>query len=211
MEKEKNIHSGITGNMAVEKSDMITPTIDQTNDVEFFIRKTFETDPLTGCELLFKNYYQPMCSHAVRFVFSKSIAEDLVSDIFYQFYHKKVYLSITTSFRAYLYKSVRHSAYNYLKWECNRTSPIDAASNFSDLSCAQPDNITQYEDLYSHVEKAIKGLPPQRQKIYLMHRFEGKKYKEIAEELSLSQKTVEAQIKKASDFIRDLLKGKWLS
>jgi RNA polymerase sigma-70 factor (family 1) len=178
-------------------------------DPEFFIRKAFETDPRLGCELLFRHYYQPLCSHAVKLLYSKAIAEDIVADIFYQFYLKGVFQKITTSYRAYLYKTVRHQAYNYLRWETQRTTNLDALAGFSDDTTLQPDSITQYEELYRDVEETINALPPQCRKIYLMHRFESKKYAEIADELRLAPKTVEVQIRKASHFLRDALKKKW--
>lgn len=57
-------------------------------DSEMLIRLAFESDPRAGCELLYRHYYQALCSHAIRFVYSRSIAEDLVSDVLCQFYTK---------------------------------------------------------------------------------------------------------------------------
>ncbi|MES2731133.1 MAG: RNA polymerase sigma-70 factor [Bacteroidota bacterium] len=182
----------------------------KSTDVEFFIRKAFESDGRLGCELLFRHYYQPLCSHAVKLLYSKAIAEDIVSEIFCQFYLKGTFREIITSYRAYLYKTVRHRAYNYLRWETQRTTNADCLDTYSDAAALQPDSITQYEELYHDVEKAINTLPPQCRKIYLMHRFESKKYTEIAEELHLAPKTIEVQIRKASHFLRDVLKKKWL-
>src|SRR5438128_495491 len=80
---------------------------------ELFIRKTFEINPQKGCELLFRLYYPSMCTHALRFVYSKEIAEDLVADVFYSFWNTKAFLGITQSYRSYLFRSVRNRAYNY--------------------------------------------------------------------------------------------------
>jgi RNA polymerase sigma-70 factor (family 1) len=179
-------------------------------DKEVFIRQAFEANPRQGCELLFHHYYQSLCSHAVRFIYSRTNAEDLVSEVFYQFYQKEVHLQITSSYRAYLYKAVRNSAYNYLRWEAKCSVDLEACINFSDLVSQQPDAIMQYEELYQGVEAAINSLPPQRRKIYLMHRFEQKKYNEIADELQLSSRTVEVQIRKASHCVKEILRNKWL-
>jgi RNA polymerase sigma-70 factor (ECF subfamily) len=178
-------------------------------DAEYFIRKTFEVDPRQGCELLFRYYYQPLCSHAVRFLHSKTIAEDLVSEIFYQFYLKSTFKDITTSYRAYLYKAVRSRAYNYLRWESRQLTDLSTVQSMAETTSGQPDSVTQYEELYHDVENAINSLPPQCRKIYLMHRFENKKYHEIARELQLAPKTIEVQIRKASQTLRNLLKNKW--
>jgi RNA polymerase sigma-70 factor (ECF subfamily) len=178
-------------------------------DAEYFIRKAFEADARQGCELLFRYYYQPLCSHAVRFLYSKTIAEDLVSEIFYQFYLKGTFKEISTSFRAYLYKAVRNRAYNYLRWESRQLTDLAAVQSMPETTSGQPDSVTQYEELYHDVENAINSLPPQCRKIYLMHRFENKKYHEIASELQLAPKTIEVQIRKASQTLRNILKNKW--
>jgi RNA polymerase sigma-70 factor (family 1) len=179
-------------------------------DTEVFIRQAFKTDPRQGCELLFQHYYQPLCNHAVRLLYSKAIAEDLVSEIFYQFYRQGTYQHITSSYRAYLYKAVRNSVINYVRWEANRSADLAACTDYPGLACQQPDAITEYEELYQQVEAAINSLPPQRRKVYLLHRFEHKKYAEIAAELQLSVRTVEVQIRKASHFLKELLRSHWL-
>ena len=191
--------------------DALSPgeSADSASDNELFIRRAFGQDARLGCELLFRRYYNPLCSHAVRFVSSRAIAEDLVSEIFCQFYAEQTFQTITSSYRAYLYKTVRHRAYNYLRLALRRDTGLEEAQYQGLAEEQQPDAITHYEELYQDVEKAIQTLPVQRQRIYLMHRFEGKKYTEIAHELGLSARTVEVQIRLASHALRDLLKDKW--
>ncbi len=179
-------------------------------DSERFIRRAFEQDARLGCELLFRRYYSSLCSHAVRFVSSKAVAEDLVAEIFCQFYAERIFQTVVTSYRAYLYKTVRHRAFNYLRQTLRRDASLDEAQYQGVADAQQPDAITHYEELYQDVERAIQTLPPQRRRIYLMHRFDGRKYADIADELGLSVRTVEVQIRQASHTLRDLLKGKWL-
>src|SRR5882724_4832014 len=89
-------------------------------DVEVLIRKTFEEDTRAGMEMIFLQYYSLLCSHAVRYVSSKALAEDIVSDIMFEFQSKGIYKCITTSYRAYLFTSVRNRAYDYVRKETNR-------------------------------------------------------------------------------------------
>ncbi|GAB3278904.1 RNA polymerase sigma-70 factor [Larkinella harenae] len=179
-------------------------------DAEQLIRKAFDTDKNQGIELLFRWYYRPLCSHAVRYVSSKEIAEDIVSDVFFQFHFGELYQTVTTSFRAYLFTAVRYRAFNYVKAEMKHNTTIEYAENVSIEHHQYPDQITQFEDLYHDVENAINALPLKRRKIYVMHRFEGKRYQDIANELNLSLRTVEAQVYMALHQVRKLLKDKWL-
>lgn len=179
-------------------------------DAELPIRQAFDENPGKGIALLFQMYYPQLCSHVLRFVSSKAIAEDLVSDIFYEFHSQGLYRSVQTSFRAYLFASIRHRAFDYVRTEMKRQTSLENAAAVSVNDAQNPDSITQYEDLYHDVQIAINSMPHKRRQIYLMNRFEGKKSHEIADELDLSARTVEAHLYQAFRQLRDALRDKWL-
>lgn len=196
--------------VSIRISAEMESTPDLIGSDELFIRQTIAENHRLGVELLFKRYYQPLCTHAVKFVQSREVAEDLVSEIFLQFYSRRVFLDVSTSYRLYLFRSVRNRAYNYLRWELSRKADLTEASQKPIMHEQQPDQISQYEELYQDIEEAVNRLPLDRRKIYLMRKFEGKKYQEIADELNLSVKTVDVQLNRANQFMRNALKGKWL-
>ncbi len=181
------------------------------SDSSFFIKATFDENPSKGLELLFRRYYSPLCSHAARFVYSKQVAEDLVSEVFFQFYKTKSYNNITISFNSYLFRSVRNECYTYIKREFNKTDSLEFAdgNNFSSKD-QQPDAEIHYNHLTHKINETIKMLPSQCQRVFLMSRFENKKYHEIAQELNISPKTVEVHISKALKYLRNELSGEWL-
>lgn len=179
-------------------------------NVEYLIRRAFATDPDAGVALLFQHYYGPLCSHAVRFVASKAIAEDLVSDLYYEFQVGKLHRTVATSFRAFLFTAVRNRAFDYVKAEMHRSTSLDRAESFPLRVDQQPDSLAQYEELYHDVERAVNSLTVKRRQVYVMHRFEGKKYAEIAVELGLSARTVEVHMYRAIHHVREFLAEKWL-
>jgi RNA polymerase sigma-70 factor (family 1) len=181
----------------------------ETDLSESLIRKAFLENPNEGIQRLFHCYHALLCSHAVRFVSSKAVAEDIVSDIFYEFHSRDLYLSITTSYRAYLFASVRNRAFDYVRRETQRSSSLECASHVSIQPGQEPDSITQYEDLYHDVEAAIDAMPVKRRQIYLMHRFDGRKSLDIADELGISVRTVEAHLYQALRQLKEQLSTKW--
>ncbi len=176
---------------------------------EALIEKAFEDNFDGAVEMLFRWYYAPLCNHAVRFVASREIAEDIVSDVFSACYLNRTFTTINTSFRAYLFKAVRNRAYNYVRSEINRSVSLETAQHLSAQQEQQPDEITHYEDMYQDVEKAINELTSRRRSIYIMHRIEGKKHDEIAQELGISLKTVKEHMYQALRQIREHLRNKW--
>lgn len=175
-------------------------------DKEFFIRATLAADPVEGYELLFRNYYEPLCSHAVRFVYNKEVAEDLVADVFFNLWNKKLHETITISFRAYLFTSVRNKCLTYLKWELDKQK-TEELSEDPVSSALLPDRIMEFDELYLHIEKTINQFPPQCQRVFLMSRFEGKSYQEIAVGLGISSKAVEAHVSKGLNLLRKALEN----
>lgn len=182
----------------------------QQDDTELFIRKTFEKDVKKGCELLFRLYYQPLCTHSVRFVYSKEVAEDIVSEVFYNFWNTEAWLVVNTSYRAYLFRSVRNRSYNYLSNDLKKSDPLTSAGQQEVPQSESPERILQTEELLTTINTIISSLPPQCQKVFLMNRFEGLKSKEIAKELDISPRTVETHIFKALSVLKNGLKNQWL-
>lgn len=182
---------------------------EECRDDELFLRATLLENHQLGTELLYNRYYQVLCNHAARYVGSREAAEDIVSEIFFQFYSRRIFERITTSYRAYLFRSVRNYGLNHLRWEASRKVSMEDKYDMLDAEGQQPDHITQYEELYQDLEKIIGDLPVQRRNIYIRFHFEGKSQKEIAEELGISCRTVEVQIYRARQTIRSLMKSKW--
>ena len=178
-------------------------------EVEDRVRQAFGQSVDVGIALLFRLYYTPLCSHALRFVSSKAIAEDLVSDIFYEFHSQQLYKKIDTSFRAYLFTTIRHRCFDYVRREMQRKTALENAASVSANEAQHPASITQYEELYQDIQNAINAMPIKRRQIYLMNRFDGKRSHEIAEELAVSSRTVEAHLYQALKQLRDTLRDKW--
>ena len=176
---------------------------------EYLIRETFRENPEKGCELLFRKYYTNLCNHAIRFVHSADVAEDIVSEVFAAFWQSRTFELITTSYRSYLYKSVRNRSYNYLKWDLNRTSPLEVVTTPFAAPAHNPCEALLYNELHQQIEKIVQDMPPQCRKAYLLKRVEGKTLEEIAGELQITPKSVEALITRAIVRLRNGLKDSW--
>lgn len=153
-------------------------------------------------ETLFREYYQHLCHFAFQFLNEKAASEEIVQDLFYKIWENRATLNITSSLKAYLFTSVRNHCLNQIKHlKIREAYKVDNEQQISYSEQQENDPALQYE-LQERIEIAISSLPPERQKIFKLSRYEDKKYKEIAEELSLSVKTVEAQMGKALRFLR---------
>jgi RNA polymerase sigma-70 factor (family 1) len=189
--------------------DGLPPQTGKVTDDELIFRQLFAQDPKRGCELLFRRYYTNLVNHAVRFVYSKEVAEDLVAEVYTAFWQDRIFERITTSYRAYLYQTVRHRSYNYLRWELHPSDPLDSLNTQGASPALQPDEVLHYSELHQRIEETIQSLPPQCKRAFLLSRVEGKKYLEIAKEMQISSSAVEKLMIRALTQLRQELKGEW--
>jgi RNA polymerase sigma-70 factor (family 1) len=177
------------------------------SDDDVFIKKIFLSSPYTAFDLLFRKYYGVLCNHAVRFVYSKQKAEDIVSEVFVLFWKGKLYTSVTKSYRTYLFTAVRNRCLTHLKAELSKKVVSDIENEMLADRCT-PEEILFASELHIKIEKTIRSLPPRQQQVFVMSRFEAKKNNIIAVELNLSMKTVEMHISKALAALRKIIPDK---
>jgi RNA polymerase sigma-70 factor (ECF subfamily) len=153
-------------------------------------------------ESVFKAQYPALCGYARKYLDDTDHAEEIVQDMFFNFWQKKEKLEINTSLEAYLFKSVRNSCLNYLKHlKVREEHRLATSHELIKKEREIHDHVVALE-LQEKIDLVISQLPAERQKIFKMSRFEELKYKEIAEKLNLSVKTVEAQMSKALKYLR---------
>ncbi|MGD9558548.1 MAG: RNA polymerase sigma-70 factor [Mangrovibacterium sp.] len=159
---------------------------------------------------LFRRYYIPLCTYARKYVGRKDVAEEIVSDTFYNIWCNRKTLEIHSSLKGYLFQAVYRNSLYYLrrhKHEALLEDIFSAAMMTSEEKSADADLTAaeRKEDLLSSVEQAVSSLPPQQQTAFRLKRYEGKKLKEIASIMNLSVKTVEMHLTKAMRSLRQLL------
>ncbi|MGQ1891564.1 RNA polymerase sigma-70 factor [Thermophagus sp. OGC60D27] len=152
-------------------------------------------------EQLFRSQYARLVVFAMRFIPDRMEAENIVQMVFIKLWEKRKELKIE-SLNAYLMMVVRNQCLNELRRFRNHLSVDDLFQ----LPIIDDHEAERDEELLEKIYTTINAMPPQRQKIFKMSRLEGMKYKEIAETLGISHKTVEAQMGKALKTLREAFK-----
>ena len=128
---------------------------------------------------LFRRYYPMLCTYANRFV-SQEDAEEIVQDVMLWLWENREAQIFNTSFSQYLYKTVYHRSINQLT---RQQSQLRAETRYYEymLEMLQDSDFYQAEELKKQIGQAIHALPASYREAFIMHRFENKSYKEIAE------------------------------
>ena len=177
--------------------------MDLFNDTSLF--KRIKLGDEQAFEILFNAFYPSLCHYAFQFIGEEETAEEITQDIFVKLWEKRFSLDIETSVKNYLFRSVKNRCLNLIQH--NKVKNQHAGQIME--RAVQELNPSQYflePGLAEKIEAAINSLPEKRQEIFRLSREEGLKYKEIAEKLNISVKTVEAQMGLALKFLRKQLK-----
>jgi RNA polymerase sigma-70 factor (ECF subfamily) len=155
-------------------------------------------------ERLFHCYYSHLCLFAEHYVHNHAEAEEIVQDIFVSIWEKKEKIAITTSVKNYLFRSVKNNCLNYIKH--NQIKNQYADKLLSESRPEDPGDSDFIESgLLQKIEECINSLPEKRREVFRLSREEGLKYREIAEKLNISVKTVETHIGLSIKTLRDKL------
>jgi RNA polymerase sigma-70 factor (ECF subfamily) len=159
-------------------------------------------------ESLFRSSYVSMVRYAKRLVKDQDTAEEIVQDLFFRLWQDKEKIKIESSLNGYLFRAVHNRCLHWI--EHNKVVERHAREAASEQSEAMetPADIINYRELQSKIVRIIERLPDRCGRIFCMNRFEGLKYSEIAEKLSVSVKTVEADMGRALREFRKELKEK---
>ncbi|MEM8893582.1 MAG: RNA polymerase sigma-70 factor [Bacteroidota bacterium] len=142
----------------------------------------------------FDLHYSELCAYALKYVRLPEVSEEIVQELFINIWERRNELNVRGSMSSYLFTAARYRCFNYLKIQL----PKDQATTESiDLTSEVPsdfdDDITNHE-LKKRLRAAIEDLPEKCRIIFLLAKEEGLTYKEIANELEVSTKTVENQM-----------------
>lgn len=143
---------------------------------------------------LFDRYYIELVHFSMKYVVTREIAEEIVQDIFVKLWNDPDKYKIDRSVKGYLFTSVKNSSLNYLKSKFARIRFVGLDENIPEnaLNNIEADiTAAELNDLISH---AVDSLPPKCKIIFSLSRNAGLSYDEIAGELKISKRTVEAQI-----------------
>ncbi|MCX6306308.1 MAG: RNA polymerase sigma-70 factor [Bacteroidetes bacterium] len=153
-------------------------------------------------EVLFKTHYSPLCAYANGFLRDKDAAEEVVQEVMFRIWTCRNTLAIESSVRSYLYRAVRNGCLNILKHLNVRDEYKSFRERQGEATQRSQEDIMILSELEQKIREAIDRLPLERRRVFILSRYDGLTYNQIAEKLNISVKTVENQMGKALKTLR---------
>ncbi len=172
---------------------------------------------IASFEVFFQNSYARLLNYAKLFIHDEEVASDMVQESFIHFWDKRNELRTGKSIESLIFTSVRNRCLNYLRDKNTYNKHLE---NYKIEQGVDVQYLVQYdflgheelsvEELIAReLEISINKLPEKCRQVFLMSKQDGKKQKEIAEELGISQKAVEKHIATAKAKLKQSLEQKF--
>ncbi len=155
----------------------------------------------------FRLYYEKFIRISLQYVRGYSNAEDIVSEVFIKIVRRKDKLPEIERIDGYLFLMVKNQCLDYLKRKSNQSYLVPLDDNEEHYFCDTIDQSQRMEvdELQSIIDLCIENFPPKRKIVYQLVKENGLKYKEVAEILDISPKTVENHLDYAIKSLRQAI------
>lgn len=158
-------------------------------------------------EQIFKSHFEYLCNFALQYVEDLDAAQEICQKVFINLWERRSAIDANQSIKSYLFTAVRNKCLNHIRDNKKyRSRILDLDCGDIELEFNDTPLFSDTDELKNIIENALSELPEKCRMVFEMSRFQQMKYREIAEELDISQKTVEAHMSKAIKFLRNELK-----
>jgi RNA polymerase sigma-70 factor, ECF subfamily len=156
-------------------------------------------------EQVFKTNYKNLHAYAFTMLKDDAMADEMVQNVFFKLWERAENLTIAGAVEAYLYRAVHNESLNYLKHLKVRKEHQLYVSHRMKGETETEAKKMRAKELESRINQALNDLPEQCRTIFQLSRFEELRYRDIADRLNISVKTVENQMGKALRILRTKL------
>jgi len=172
---------------------------------ELFIFQRMADGDHHALRFFFDKYYVDICNYVNLYIRNKSVAEDIVQDIFIYFWEKKEIIKMDSSVKSYLLTAARNKYLNHLRSEKSHLAINQEIISNSETFVNPNYNLLDISRIEGLINESIDKLPPRCREVYLLHKHDNLSYKEIASRMEISEKTVENQMTIAIRKLREQL------
>ncbi len=159
-------------------------------------------------DIIYNSYSSPIYKNILRLVKQSDLAEEVLQNVFMKLWEKRESITVETSLKNYLFRAAHNHLIDLFRRASFDRRLFDQLAQMSTRLYSNTDEITDLKDMQTLLREAIEMLPPQRKKIYLLCKIEGKSYEEVSKMLNISTSTISDHIVKATKSIKSHLSDK---
>jgi len=171
-------------------------------DIDKKTLKALKRGKMKEFEAVYRSYNGRIYNFICSIVKDPGIAKDLTQDVFLHIWDKRENIDCDDNFEGYLFKITRNMVYHYIKRELLLQSYLDKVEEETETESLEIDKELDYVFFEEYIMRLILELPEARRKVFMLYWKSELNYREIAEKLSISEKTVATQVHRSLHFLR---------
>lgn len=156
-------------------------------------------------EKIYYHYVERVYYFAYRYIKNQEDTEEIVQEVFTKIWESRRNINVEMSFGGYILTTTKNTIFNEYRKKVNHQAYCTYIISYLQKNMQNVEDEIIYNDLMDLLNKTISELPPKRQEIFKLSRFNGLPYKEISERLSISEKTIETHMRLALRDIKNVI------
>lgn len=155
---------------------------------------------------LYNRYWEPLINHAGKRTGSLDTAEEIVQDVFVDFYLRRKEITLSHSLAAYLKTAIKFQVFKTYRAQQVQDKYIQTAAHIGYTAPIQPDNILEAKQIHAEIIQITEKMPATCKEVFLLSRFEKRSNQDIADQLNISVAMVRKHITKSMKIMRTEIK-----
>lgn len=178
----------------------------KTNKPDIAILLSFKKGDSKAFEHLYTTHHKRLYSFLFSLCHSHTESEEILQQTFIRIWEKRDLYNEYYPFDAFLFKVGKNIFLNHARKKVNSRIADVNLELYDELMNEDVDQYLMLKETKALIEHLVEAMPPKRQQVFRMQKFEGKTRKEISEELDLSIITVDSHLSKANEELKEGLK-----
>ncbi len=154
---------------------------------------------------VFSMYYAKLCVFSNSYVKSLDLSRDVVQEVFIKIWDNRSDFEIKQSLKAYLYQAVRNQSLNQIQKIQSSKNAKERLQKQQKAKKEIQEEELNTEELTQKIWRLVDEMPERRRTVFILYRKHGLSYKEIANVMDIKRKTVENQMGRSLQFLREHL------
>ncbi len=159
-------------------------------------------DDRKAFSVIYDRYKEVLYRHAYRMLRDEEEVKDILQELFANLWNRRFDLPHTDNLSSYLYKAVRNRVLDRIAHRKVEERYLSSLADFLEAGVCMTDELVREKELAQLIEKEVSKLPPRMREVFELSRRDNLSYKEIAEVLQISDKTVKKQVSNALTFLK---------
>lgn len=156
---------------------------------------------------LYHRYAALLAAKLTRLFRDEDMAQDVLQDTFIKVWERREQLEVDRNFGAFLFTIAANISNNVFRKQLRETTHRMQAEQGKAQNYTHVEEALDLKEQRDRLHNALQKLPPKQREVFILHKLEGKSYKEIGALLQIKESTINNHLQQATKRIQEIING----